>query len=264
VTTDTDRTFVLYDPRAGVSALPISVAKDNKLKLVTPVVIDVPAATELYTSESGKEPFKKAHIKLNPVPIPPGQADMTPQMAEIANGDPTEIQIIGNDSFCISAFKGLQAAGFDGPISTLYVCITESTKQSVGSYLKGTYVSVSAPVGDTKDPGVKQLKKIVDTYSSTDEVPDLNKALNTYAVWMSAYQTIENMKGEITPDTITKTIKSMPNMKTAAGNLFYRCNGNAKPDLPAVCTPGGLRTRLNAKGDPTLPYKIVGNGPIAG
>jgi branched-chain amino acid transport system substrate-binding protein len=262
VTTDTDRTFVLYDPRAGVSALPISVAKDNKLKIVTPVVIDVPAATELYTSKSGQEPFKKAKLKLNVVPIPPGQADMTPQMTEIANGDPTEVQIIGNDTFCISAFKGLEAAGFDGPISTLYVCITDATKQGVGSYLKGTYVSVSAPIGDTKDPGYKQLKKIVDTYSSTDEVPDLAKAMNTYAVWMSMYQAIENMKGEINPDTITEAIKSMPNMKTPTGDLDYRCNGKAKPELPAVCTPGGLRTRLNAEGDPTLPYKVVGNGPV--
>jgi branched-chain amino acid transport system substrate-binding protein len=262
VTTDPNNTFVLFDPRSGVSALPISVAKDNKLKLVTPVVVDVPAATDLYTSESGQEPFDKAKIKVNMVPLPPGQADMTPQMSEIANGDPTVVQIVGNDAFCISAFKGLEAAAFDGPISTLFLCVTDSTRQAVGSYLKGTYVSTSTPVGDKKDPGFKQLKAIYDKYAD-DEVADLTQGQNTYAVFMSMFQAIEKMTGDITPATVTQTLKSMPNMDIpGGGGLIYRCNGKAKPELAAVCTGGGLRTRLDAKGFPTLPYKVVGNGPV--
>ncbi|WP_154676958.1 hypothetical protein [Parafrankia discariae] len=53
------------------------------------------------------------------VAIPPDQADMTPQMIRIAAGGPTEVHIIGGDAFCISAFEGLRAANFDGPVSVV-------------------------------------------------------------------------------------------------------------------------------------------------
>ncbi len=264
VTTDPERTFVLFDARSGVSALPISVAKDNKIKKVTAVVIDVPPATELYTTDSGKAPFEKAKVELELIPLPPGQPDFTPQMTEIANGDETVVEIVGNDTFCISALTGLRNAGYTGPISTLFVCVTEATQQAVGEYLEGAYVSTNTPVGDPKDPGFKHLQAIYDAYADA-EIEDLTQAQNTYAVYMSMWQVIKDLKGEVTPDTVTAAIKAMPNLKVpGGGGLVYRCNGNAKPETPAVCTKGGLRTRLDAQGAPTLPYKVVGNGPVAG
>jgi branched-chain amino acid transport system substrate-binding protein len=46
------------------------------------------------------------------------------------------------------------------------------------------------------------------------------------------------------------------------GGLRFRCNGQAFPATPAVCTRGTLRTSLDAEGQPTLPYEPVGNSPI--
>lgn len=259
---DPDSTYVLFNPRLGVSALPISVAESDDLEKVTPVVIDVPAATDLYSSDAGQEPFDEAGIELEMVALPPSQPDFTPQMTEIANGDPTVVQIVGNDTFCISAFQGLEAAAFDGPISTLFVCVTDATRDAVGAYLDGTYVSVSTPIGDEEDAGYQQLQAIYETYGD-GELEDLTKAQNMYAEWLAFFQAVGGMTGDITPATINETLKSMPNMEIpGTAGLFYRCNGNALPDLPAVCAPGGLRTRLDAEGQPTLPYEVVGNEEV--
>jgi branched-chain amino acid transport system substrate-binding protein len=262
VLTDSEAMFSLYDPTAGVAQLPIAVAKANNLKKVTAVVIDVPAATELYSTPEGQAPFEEAGIELEMIRGPIGQVDFTPQMSQVASGDPTVVHIVGNDAFCISVLRGLQAANYDGPLSTVFVCVNDTVREAMGGYIEGMYVSVGQPLGDTEDPGWIQAQAIIDKYGG--DVPDLPKAMNTYAVWMAAWQAISDITGEITPATVTAKIKSMPNMEIpGGGGLVYRCNGKALDGLPAVCMQGALRTQLDETGNPSLPYEPVGNGPVA-
>jgi len=261
---DHDSTFTLASATAGLADLPIAVAKENHLEKVTAVLIDVPEATGFYKT-IGEGLFKDAGIDLTVVPVPPGQADMTPQMTRIATGDPTVVHIIGNDAFCIAALNGLRDAGFHGPIDTLNSCINDSVRKAVGSYLKGVVVASPSPTGDPSDPGLKLLGAIVDTYGHGGI--DVGNALSTnmFSTMMGARDALDGLKGPVTPAAITATIKAMPEMDLpGGGGLKYRCSGKAFSLTPAVCTRGALITTLDAKGEPTLPYQPVGNTPIPG
>jgi branched-chain amino acid transport system substrate-binding protein len=261
--TEASSTFVLSDAFAAQHALPIAVAKKNKLKKVTAVVIDVPQATELYTGAIGTEAFKKAKVALELVRIPAGQADMTPQMAQIAAGDPTEVHIVGAENFCIAALNGLKAAAFKGPISVLNICATDNTRQAVGAdYLKGVSIASNTPVGDTKDPGYKQFKAITDTYSAGIADDQMFNALSTYLVWMGMRQAVDGLTGTVDAKTITAALKGMPNEQLPTGGLTYRCNGKAQPTLPAMCTVGTLQTKLDINGKPVLPWVKAGNTDV--
>ena len=262
--TEPNYTFVLSDAFAAQHTLPIAVAKQNKVKKVTAVVIDVPQATELYTGAIGTQAFKDAKIALELVRIPAGQADMTPQMSQIAGGDPTEVHIVGAEAFCISALNGLKAAGFKGPISVLNICATDGTRQAVGAdYLKGTSIASNTPVGDTKDPGYKQFKAIVDTYGGGVAEDQMSLALSTYLVWMGMRQGVDGLTGTVDAKSIAAALKGMPNETLPTGGLTYRCNGKAQPTLPAMCTVGTLQTKLDINGKPVLPWVKAGNTKVA-
>ncbi len=260
--TEPNYTFVLSDAFAAQHALPIGVAKKNKVKKVTAVVIDVPQATELYTGTIGIQAFKDAKIDLELVRIPAGQADMTPQMALIASGDPTEVHIVGAESFCISALNGLKAAAFDGPISIINICATDGTREAVGDYLNGAYIASNTPVGDTKDPGYRQFKAIEDKFGGDIAEEDLFNALTTYLVWMGMHQAVDGLKGAVNAATITDAIRGMSNERIPTGGLFYRCNGKAQPTLPAMCTIGTLTSRLDSTGTPEVPWVKAGNRKV--
>ena len=71
---------------AGLSALPIDVAKEQNIDNVTVFVVDVPAATAFYEAGSfGAQQFDDADIELNQVKVPLGSADLCQQINEIVS-----------------------------------------------------------------------------------------------------------------------------------------------------------------------------------
>ncbi|MBL7502243.1 ABC transporter substrate-binding protein [Frankia sp. CNm7] len=254
---DRESTFVMVSQIAAFIDQPITVARENNLKKVTAVVIDVPTATSFLQSV-GKQMYADLGMEVEQVAIPPGTADMTPQMAKIAAGGPTSVHIVGNDSFCIAALKGLRDVNFTGPISTLNGCVTDSTRTAVGDYLEGVYMSSPLPLGDAKDPGLGQWEAIVKTYA--DGKIDLSNSMGPtmYMTMLAMRNALEGITGDITSATIAEKIRTMPEMAVpGGGGLKFQCNGQAYGLTPAVCTRGTLLTRLDAKGQPTLPYRPI-------
>src|SRR5690606_22699227 len=93
--------------------------------------IDVPQALTSFESGAAQAVFDNAGLSYELVKIPPGTADMTSQMQEVASGDAGAVFIVGNDSFCISAIQGLNAVGYDGAISGVSQCITDATRDAI-------------------------------------------------------------------------------------------------------------------------------------
>src|ERR1700674_3855061 len=79
VVADTKTAFILYDPLAQTVTLPIQVAEAAKAKKVSYIVIDVPAATDIYAQQSVKDLFTKAHLTFTTVPVAIGTNDMSTQ-----------------------------------------------------------------------------------------------------------------------------------------------------------------------------------------
>ncbi|MEX5713824.1 ABC transporter substrate-binding protein [Parafrankia sp. FMc6] len=256
---DRDSTFALADQIAGLAGMPITVATQNHVPKVTVVGIDVPVVTGFYDTV-GDQIFGDAGLDLDVVAIPPDQADMTPQMERIAASGPTEIHIIGGDAFCISAFRGLQAANFDGPVSVVNQCVSDTSKTALGDTLEGVYASAPFAIGDHDNPDLRQWEAIVDTYDNNDI--DLSNSMSStiYVTMTALSRALDGLTGNITPTRLIEKIRSAPELPLpAAPGLTFHCDGTANPLVPAACTQGGLMTTLNAQGNPTLPYKPFGN-----
>ncbi|EFC85299.1 ABC transporter substrate-binding protein [Parafrankia sp. EUN1f] len=258
---DKDSTFVLASQIAGLADVAIGVAKANKIKKVTAVVIDVPQATAFYDAV-GKQVFADAGIDLKVVKVPVGTADMSSQMAEIASGGPTEVHIIGNDAFCIAAFNGLRAMSFDGPISVLNQCVSDSSRKAIGSYLEGVSMGSPLAIGDNDNKDLKLWNAIVATYGK--EI-DLSNSMGPtiFMTMMALYSALDGITGDVTPESVIAKIKAAGSLPVpASGDLTFRCNGKAYALTPAVCIRGTLLTTLDEDGNPTLPYRATGNSPV--
>ncbi|WP_007511187.1 ABC transporter substrate-binding protein [Pseudofrankia saprophytica] len=258
---DTTSTFALASQIAGLADLPIGVAKEHNLKKVTAVVIDVPQATGFYEAV-GKQTFADAGIDLQLIKVPPGTADMTPQLAGVASGTPTEVHILGNDAFCIAAFDGLRAVNFTGPISVLNQCVTDSSRKSIGSRLKGVSMGSPLALGDDSNKDLNLWKAIAETYGHDIDLSN-SVGATVYLTMMAMYSSLDGITGDLTPAAMVAKIKSAPNKPLpAGGGLTYRCNGKAYALTPAVCVRGTLLTTLDEHGNPTLPYRPTGNSPV--
>ena len=260
---DKDSSFT-YASSAGLADLPINVAKENGIDNVTAVVIDVPAATVFFKT-IGAQMFADKGIKMTLVAIPPGQADLSPQMSKIANGAKTVVHIIGDDSLCIAALNGLAAASYSGPRTVLNNCVDDSVRKAVGANMKGVIEATPSPVGDPNDADQKLMKAVIDTYGQGDIDPGSALTNNMFMTMMGTRVALDGLKGDVTPASIISATKAMPLAELPnGGGLHFRCNGKAFPLTPAVCTRGTLRTTLDDKGEPTLPYKIISDTPIPG
>lgn len=259
---DTELVFNLADTMSGLSDVPIAIAKDEGLDKVTAVVVDVPAATTFYKTLA-VDLFADAGIELELVAVPADQADMTPQMTQVANGDPSVVQIVGHDAFCIAAINGLYAADFDGPISMLALsCGTEAVTTGLGEKLDGVNISSASAQNDPDEPGIALWRAILQKY---DVDIDENKGLTTFVTFIAFMDGLEGLEGDITPESITSALKSMPQVPlVAGGGINQRCNGQASDLLPALCTVGNLRATLDADGEVVLPWTPVGAAEIPG
>jgi branched-chain amino acid transport system substrate-binding protein len=260
---DTESTFILSNPGSATIGTPLSVAEEAGESTVTVVVIDVPAALSIY-DQIAPAAFDEAGIDLEVVPVPPGTADMTPQMQRVADGEPGLVQVVGNDSFCISAFQGLQAVGFDGQITTISQCLSDATRTAVPpDVLEGMVVSASGPVG-VDSPSTQLYEAVVDTYGNGDIDTSRSTGMNLFITFAGFVTALDGISGDITPATVTSTIKGMDETDLpGSGGLTYRCNGEAVPGTPAVCARGSLVTTLDAEGQPA-DYEVVGQTPAEG
>ncbi|WP_248815848.1 ABC transporter substrate-binding protein [Frankia sp. AgPm24] len=257
---DSQSTFSLGDPVGFISSGILPLAQKAGTRTLTGIIIDVPPALTSFQGESA-EVLRKAGMTLKLIPIPLGTADMTPQLQGLSGSAPGVVEVVGNDAFCISAFNALRTAGFTGPIFAVSQCISDATRKAVpADVLRRVTVVAVSPVNND-NPSTRLYEAVVDAYGSDIKTDD-SSGLNMFAQF-SAFQTaLADIRGDITPATVTAAFKSMPEKEIpGAGGLRFRCNGKAYPATPAVCVRGGLTAQLDGKGNPAS-YQVVGYSPI--
>jgi branched-chain amino acid transport system substrate-binding protein len=257
VAADDQSSFTMYNPQLTGFGVPLSVAESVDADKIAFVVIDVPQATE--TLEADAEHFTEAAgLDYEIVTIPPGTADMTSQMQEVAASGAGVVQVIGNDAFCIAAFNGLNAVGYEGEISSITQCITDATREGVSAdILEGISITSTIALGATDDPTFQRYEAVIDAYG--DDVRDVDNAtsMGGYVAMASLLTALDGISGEITHQTVIDTIRAMPEADLpGGGGMTFQCGGSASAELPAVCTNQSLRTRLDAEGRPAS-YEVV-------
>jgi branched-chain amino acid transport system substrate-binding protein len=117
-------------------------------------------------------------------------------------------------------------------------------------------------MGATDDPSYQLFQAVMDAYGH--DVRDLSNiyASGAYTVMSALATSLNGISGDITPDSVTQTIKTMPEQPLpGGGGATFRCGGSAVPSLPAVCTNQWLRTTLDAEGQPAS-YEVEDSSDI--
>ena len=261
IASDDQSSFLLLNPETTLGALPVSVAESEGADKIAFVTIDVPQAID---GLEGLYPIlEDKGIDHETVAIAPGTADMTAQMQQVVAGDAGVVHVVGNDAFCIAAFNGLNAVGYDGAVASITQCITDATREGVpGDVLEGTFVTSTLALGAEDDPTFQLYEAVMDAYGQ--DVQDVNNAtaMGGYVAMGSLLTSLGEISGEITPETVIDAIKAMPEAELpGGGGVMFQCNGSADPALPAVCTNQSLRTQLDAEGQPTA-YEVVDSSEL--
>jgi branched-chain amino acid transport system substrate-binding protein len=256
IAVDDQSSFTIFNPELTLLGLPLSVAETEEAEKVTFVVIDVPQALE--TLDEIEPIMEEAGLEHEIVAIPPGTADMTPQMQQVADGGADVVQVVGNDAFCIAAFNGLSSVGYEGAITSITQCFTDATREAVaGEALEGIYVTSTIALGAEDDPTFQLYEAVIDAFG--EDVQDINNAtsMGGYVAMSSLLTSLEELTGDVTPESVIEAIKAMPEAEVpGGGGMTFRCGGSADPEQPAVCSNQSLRTQLDAEGRPT-DYEVV-------
>jgi len=259
---DQKDSFVLVNPLTTLFGLPISVAEEENAKKVAFVVIDVPEARQALDTLAPTI-FEKAGVEFDVIPIAPGTADMTAQMQEVVDSGAEVVHITGNDAFCIAAFNGLSSVGYEGSIAVVSQCITDATRDAVpADVLEGTFITATVALKADKDPTWELYKAVMAAYGKDVTDVDNNTAMGAYTSMAALATSLQGISGDITPESVTAAIKSMPEAELpGGGGVKFKCGGSASAMLPAVCTNEWLQTTLDDKGEPST-YKAVDSTDI--
>ena len=259
--TDAQSTFLIFNPLTGLFGLPLSVARGVDADRVDFVVIDVPQAVEGF-EQTGPSILENAGIDYDLIKVPVGTADMTAQMQQVIDNGAGVVEVVGNDAFCIAAFQGLKTVGYEGEIASVSQCITNATREALPDGLEGIHIQSAIALGAADDPTFQLYQAVMEAYG--DDVSDVENAtaMVGYAAMASLATALDGISGDITPQTVTQAIKSMPEQDLpGGGGMTFRCGGSAYAVLPPVCTNQFLESTLDADGQPS-DYQVVDSTDI--
>ena len=175
---------------------------------------------------------ENAGLEYELVKIPPGTADMTSQMQQVADSGAGVVQIVGNDAFCIAAIQGLNAVGYDGADHhDLAVHHRRHARGDPGRPARGDLDHRHhGPRGDRRR-GVPAVPGR-DGHVRHRRSPDVDNALamGAYTTMASLATALAGISGDITPATAAEAIKTMDEADyPGAAGLTFQCGGTVFP-----------------------------------
>jgi branched-chain amino acid transport system substrate-binding protein len=216
------------------------------------VVINVPAATG-PVQQIAPIFYKNAGATVDTVAVPPGVADMTPQIQAELNKNPDQVAIIGNDTFCISAIKALRTVGYSKPIVVIPTCVSDASRKALGSQLNGI-VEITSASTDPAAHEVALYDAVMGAYAPST-APNGSVTAGGYAVVLSFARAMTGLSGPVTPASVLSTAVAMqPQPLPLADGLTFQCNQKQVSFAVGLCSTGFLQTTLDSAGQPTT-YK---------
>ncbi|EIV91959.1 ABC transporter substrate-binding protein [Frankia sp. QA3] len=244
-TLSTKNVFIWGNPLASFGT-PAAFARDKKLTSAAVFVIDVPAASE-PAKQLIPPFFANAGVKAEVIAIPPGTADMTPQVQTAQKNKPAMYHVIGDPTFCASAIKAIKALGITTPITALDRCIGADHGASIPGGFAGVDIIAQGNV-DPSTPEFKLFNAVIDTYG---------KDLKFDAISMSGYQGmlglvrgVNSVPGtDVSSAAIATALRTMPpTAYPLGGGATFQCNGKANSVSPNICSTTGFIADADKEG----------------
>ncbi len=248
--------YILPNDIGATFAGPAKIAQNAGAKRAAVFIIDVPTATG-PAQQLDPLIYKNAGVPVDIVSIPPGTADMTPQMqAEIGKGVDS-IQVFGNSSFCTSLLKAAKTLGYKGTTVLIQQCIANGSSAGIpGGYAGNKVVAVATTV--PTDPDVKIYKAAMSTYAPGTPPFANGVTPGGFATVVSFAKAMKHLTGTTTSNDIVKTLNAMPPTPLFFGaGITFQCNRKQIVIAPAICSTGVLEQTLDQAGNVTGATKLL-------
>ncbi|HVV08085.1 ABC transporter substrate-binding protein [Amycolatopsis sp.] len=238
---------------------PAAYAKQQGFGRATMVVIDVPGASG-PAQQIGSLLFGKANVAYNVVPIPPGTADMTPQIQAAEANSPKMYMLLGDATFCSSAIKALRTLGVQSTILASETCVNSDASASIPGGYDGVKVVASLEF-NSEDAEFKTFKAALSRYgdgTAPASIPGIG-----YAVALGLVRALNAAKvTDTSPAGLQAAVQSAPPVPYPLnGGATFQCNGKAVSLSPNICSANGIIA--DAAQDGTLSnYQVVQAGDL--
>ncbi|HZP29109.1 MAG TPA: ABC transporter substrate-binding protein [Acidimicrobiia bacterium] len=239
--------YVLTNGIGSALAGPAGVARDAGVKKVGILVTDVPAASGPVKAAAPLF-YKNANVTPDVIVVPPGEADMTPQVqAGVSNGDGA-FAMVGNAAFCTSAVKAIRTVGFKGPVIAIPQCVDSSSASATNGGYKGVKV-LTATNTDPKNKEYQQYLAVMKKYAKGVETGGV--AQGGFISIIALVKALPNLTGDVTAQTIEQGMASMPATPLPlGGGVTFQCNGQQVSIAKSICSTEVLEATYDAKAIP--------------
>lgn len=236
--------FIFGDP-LSVLAVPAMHAKDNGLKRAAIVFIDVPAAAGAMKTIAPML-FGSAGATVEPVPVPPGTADMSPQIQTARSEKPDMWYVLGDPNFCATAAKAFHTLGISEPIILNARCLREDAGNSLPGLEKMKVSSTYST--DPADPDWPLFQAVLKQYG--DGLTVSGESITGFQGMLTLIRVVNAAKPkEVTAASVLKAIKSAPAVQyPLGGGKTIRCNAPLAAISPNICSIGGLIADADSEG----------------
>lgn len=226
VVLNTPGVFVWGNPLEALGT-PAAYARENNLTKAAVLVIDVPGASGPAKALSPAF-FGNIDATVEVIAIPPGTADMTPQIQ--AAGRPEMYHVIGEPTFCTSAIRAIRTVDPDASITALDRCIGTDKGASIPGGYEGVTIVAQANV-DPDDEEFKLFRAVLDKYG--DDLPVDAASVSGYQGMLSFVRALNAAGGtDVTSAGIIEALQNMPATPyPLGGGATFQCNGTAMPDI---------------------------------
>jgi len=238
---------------------PAAYAKQQGYQRATMVVIDVPGASG-PARQIGSLLFGNAKVGYDVVAIPPGTADMTPQIQAAQAKSPQMYMLLGDATFCSSAIKALRTLGLDTTILASETCVNSDASASIPGGYEGVKVVASLQF-NSDDPEFKTFKAALSRYgegTAPASIPGIG-----YAVTLGLVRALNAAKvTDTSPAGLQAAVQSAPPVPYPLnGGASFQCNGKAVALSPNICSANGIIA--DAAEDGSLSnYQVVQAGEL--
>ncbi|MEE3849590.1 ABC transporter substrate-binding protein [Gordonia sp. LSe1-13] len=251
-------TAVLNNSLSGLVGVPAYYAKENGIDKVAILTMDAPIATGPIKA-IGPMAFGNAGVEMDLIAVPLGTPDVTPQIqAALDNGDGM-FHVLGNESFCATAFKAMRTLNVDAPVTTVSQCIGNS---DVASQIPGGYEGIKVSQSRSLDPEAEETK-VFEAVLAKYGAEGAEDGAAAYQSLIAFQRALEGMTGEVDRGSVAAQVTGMPEPKVLplkAGGEF-ECGSRPVAIAPNICSEASLLGTAEEDGT-VVDVETIDIGPL--
>ncbi|WUA11249.1 ABC transporter substrate-binding protein [Nocardia sp. NBC_01377] len=219
----------------GIAAVQAQEVGATKAAVIAAALPSIQGAAEGL----GRIVYGNAGVSAQVVAIPPGTADMAPQITTAAGNNPGQFMVLGSDAFCVSSLRAIRTVAPKAAIAIPDRCITVGTGSSIPNGYEGMRVSTSG----NYDPEAPDSKIFIAALAKYGDNAGFGPTAG-YG-WQPTLALIQALNAskvtDVTPADVVAAVKSAPPLPLPLGaGITYQCNGKQLPLSPNACGSDGI------------------------